>query len=255
MPEFTEDGMNEATSRASDRFLAAFSRLEKLLEKTAGTGGKKGFSADLSRAKEQDPIVRRHVDNLRELADLRNAIVHERTDGHPIAEPHENTVRELERLTELLASPPKVESLLPIDVRNCSPSDRVGTAARLMRDNAFSQLPIVEEGRFYGLLTAEAIALWLADAFSEESEDLDILEEVFVGEILPFRPPESAERFFGRHNVLNDIVSAFEQEQAEGRYLQAVLITQTGKREEKILGILTPADLPLLYRESGMLNS
>ncbi len=193
------------------------------------------------RAREKHSLVRRHFISLQELADLRNAIVHERTDGHPIAEPHESTVHELERLTGLLASPSRLESLLPIDVCTCPPGDRIGTAARAMRLGAFSQLPVIENERFLGLLTAESIALWLPEAFSEE---LDILEEVIVGEILRFRPPESTDRFFGRRALFYDVIGAFEEELAEGRYLQAVLITQNGRPEERLLGILTPSDLP-----------
>jgi CBS domain-containing protein len=238
--------------RASDRFLAAFSQLERLIKRMGGSGGKGGFSTNLDRAKKNNALVRRHAVDLSELADLRNAIVHERTDGHPIAEPHESTVLELERLVGLLESPPKVESLLPIQLRSCHPSERIGAAARVMSQKAFSQLPVVENGRFVGLLTAEAIAFWLADAFSG---DLGLLGEVSVERVLPFKPPESTHRFLGRHDLLEEVITSFEHEQAEGRYLQAALITHSGKPDETVLGILTSADLPNLYRRSGILRT
>ncbi|MGI6588953.1 MAG: hypothetical protein ACOX2N_09395 [Peptococcia bacterium] len=51
------------------------------------------FGQLVKKSEKIEKSVRTYADDLIEFADLRNAIVHKRSDGvHPIAEPHLNTV-------------------------------------------------------------------------------------------------------------------------------------------------------------------
>ena len=129
------------TQANSERFLSAFSRIEHHLRKMTNSTKQDTFSAVLSRASSH-PTIRGFSDDLREFADLRNAIVHERGDGQPIAEPHVKTVHRLEYIDKLISQPPTVESLGTMAVITCSPGDRIGQAAREMLNGNFSQLPV-----------------------------------------------------------------------------------------------------------------
>src|SRR5919201_3927910 len=100
--------LGETPISSSAKFLDAIAAIETLLRKMSGAGRLVGFYQLVDSAAQRSPSVRRHKDDLKEYADLRNAIVHERSGGRAIAEPHERVVSELRRLAVALANPPRV---------------------------------------------------------------------------------------------------------------------------------------------------
>jgi hypothetical protein len=76
----------------SGRFLNASAPIEKHLRTIVDGERYVTFAALVDKASAGSAVVRRYRDDLREYGDLRNAIVHERSDGYPIAEPHANVV-------------------------------------------------------------------------------------------------------------------------------------------------------------------
>lgn len=72
----------------SERFLNAFNSIEHSLRKLAKKEKGTRFYKLVNIASEHYQIVQHFSNDLKEFADLRNAIVHERTDGHVIAEPN-----------------------------------------------------------------------------------------------------------------------------------------------------------------------
>ena len=82
----------------SDRFLVAFSRIEQSLRKMTKSSKQDSFGTLLDRA--TSTTIRRFSNDLREFAELRNAIVHERGGGYVIAEPHPETVHRLNQATQ-----------------------------------------------------------------------------------------------------------------------------------------------------------
>ena len=232
----------------SDRFLSAFSRIEQHLRKITQSSKQDTFSTVLSRVVSQ-ATIKGFSDDLREFADLRNAIVHERGGGYAIAEPHQGTVERLEQIEKFISQPPTVESLGTIPVVTCSPSDPIGKAAKAMLNGKFSQLPVYHQEQCIGLLTSETIARWIAAKFQP---DLDILEEAPVEQVLLYREEDSIYQFISRKTPIADVVALFDRTAHGGKSLDAVIITHSGKPDQKPLQILTVYDLPQLYRESGL---
>jgi predicted transcriptional regulator len=229
----------------SNRFLAAFARIEKRLrELTKGTKGDT-FSSLLSRAN-TEPSVKRFAEDLHEFGDLRNAIVHERGGGFVIAEPHETTVDRLEQIERYISKPPTVENLRRIKVVTCGLADRIGKAAKIMLDSKFSQLPVYDNGKCIGLLTTQAIAWWVATQFKT---DIGLLEEDSVEQVLRHTDEDTIYKFVLRTAAIIDVVTLFEQAAHNGKILSAVMVTANGKSNEQPLGILTVYDLPQLYRK------
>ena len=75
----------------SQIFLNSFSEIEEYLQRYTNTIRHDSFT-NLVKASRTNSIIREFKTDLFELKGLRNAIVHERTDGHVIAEPHDSTV-------------------------------------------------------------------------------------------------------------------------------------------------------------------
>jgi len=188
--------------------------------------------------------VRRFTTDLEEFADLRNAIVHERTDGHVIAEPNDRAVAEIEHIASLLCAPPKVLPCFQRDVLALQRDDSAAKAVEAMLEESFSQVPIYDGERFLALLTTNTVARWLG---SSVEEDIFSLSETCIPEVLQYIEDQDNHCFLGRGATLFEVLEEFQGRQRSGKRLDAILITHGGKRSESLLGIITVWDLPKVH--------
>lgn len=241
-------GRGGAADSATDRFLDAYASIERVLRRSVGDGTADSFASLVGRAAKHNSIVRRFQTDLRELGDLRNAIVHERSDGHPIAEPFRSTVDLIEKIARLVDDPPLALSIVgQMSVQTCSPTATVAEAAMQMRAGDFSQLPVVEERRTIGLLTAETITRWLASQLSADGGV--ILAEHTVEEVLPHtESPDGQWTIVPRTASVFEVLDLFEHSFTAGQELDAVLFTDRGTADQAILALAAVYDVPRLYR-------
>lgn len=228
-----------------EAFLDAFVSIEMYLRHSVPCRANEPFGAVLARAASQNLVVRRFVDDLREYAELRNAIVHQRRGGEPIAEPHLRAVEDLQRIAAVVTDPPRIRGLGRMEVMVCAPDTTVHDAARTMYDGNFSQLPVYRDRQWVGLLTSEAITRWLASGYDGEDGSPGVQP---VQSVLRFRESTSVEAFVDEDCAILEVVDLFEKTARRGKRLDAVLVTQHGNRHEHPLHILTLTDLPRLYR-------
>lgn len=92
----------------STRFLNAFTEIEHYLRKQSGSSTFESLGSLLRKAANSSKPIKMHRRNLEELADLRNAIVHERRNGETIAEPHLDIDKEIELIKDQVIQPPKI---------------------------------------------------------------------------------------------------------------------------------------------------
>lgn len=233
----------------SERFLNAFIEIEQELRSIVGSDRYLSFYNLVNRASSINKTVEIFAIYLKEYADLRNAIVHERIDGQPIAEPHETAVLHLEEILDILKSPPRIEDGFLGEVVTCTPSDPIGYAMKRMLCESFSQFPVYMDSKFVGLLTAETVARWVADRLSC---GVGLIEEESVSEVLKYTEYPENYAFIGRKATLFEVLSLFEEFNKQGRILKAVIVTSTGDKHEIPVGILTTFDLSKLYEKVGM---
>ena len=233
------------TPKNSERFLDAFVRIEQHLRRVANRENWIGFSSLVDEVAKKDAAVRNYRIKLKEYADLRNAIVHERIDGRPIAEPHDETVLDIEHIASILLQPPRLAPSFLCEVTVCSPGDFIGTVAKTMVNNDFSQIPVYDNGQFRAMLTANTITRWIA---SELESGIGLLEEKPVEEVLEFQEDNEACHFVKKDDTIFDVLEIFEKDSRAGKSLSAIIITGSGSRSEKPIGILTIADHPRLVR-------
>lgn len=234
----------------STTFLDEFAELEKWLRKVTNSGKDISFVAMVDKASKSNPAVKANMDSLKEFADLRNAIVHERTDSHVIAEPNDQAVVEFRRISQLVRKPPQLLSLIHQGgVICCRLGDQIGDALRSMHEGAFSQLPILNDDKVVvDVLTAETIARWLA---SEVSNDSISLRETKIEDVLKHKEKRSRYVFKSRDASVYDVLGVFEEYLDKGLDVDAILITQDGRPNQSLLRILTIYDVPELRRALG----
>jgi CBS domain-containing protein len=193
--------------------------------------------------------VARYSDDRKEYADLRNAIIHERSDGRVIAEPNNAAVSDLGRLQSVLLNPPKVQPTFQGKVHTREASQALGEAVAVMPEGSFSQLPVMEKGRVMGLLASNTIARWLGH---EVATDLFSLRETTTAEVLRYTEGSENHGFLGRMSTLFEALARFADFAAHGKNLDAVLLTHHGQSNESLLGILTLYDLPKILKMLGL---
>ncbi|MCM3089245.1 CBS domain-containing protein [Bhargavaea ginsengi] len=229
------------TASNSERFLVAFNRIEKALEKMTGSNTYVSFFKLIDFAKKKNAIVRRFEDDLREYGDLRNAIVHHRTAiEYAIAEPHGEVVEKIEQIDRILTEPPVAGGQFRRQVRIFSPDDSLADALRMAGKKKDFQIPVFEDGEFRGLISPSGLMEYLAetvadDVISREITTLsDILRHIHTGRSYEFISANLS--VYAAEEMFSDAV-------VKGRRLEALLITENGRRDEKLIGIITPWDL------------
>ncbi len=232
----------------SDVFLESFSSIEKHLRSITGATRRVSFYELLNGASQKSPVVRRLITDLKEYADLRNAIVHERTDGHVIAEPNEAAVNDLKLIKELVIAPPRVIPTFQKHVTSLDESVSIGEAVTVMREHAFSQVPVTAANKFIGLLTSNTIARWLA---SQVEDEILSLKENQISEVLKHTEDPDNYAFLRRNADVFQAMEQFDLFENRGKRLEAVLITQNGEATESFLGVITLYDVPRLLDQMG----
>jgi len=233
----------------SEAFLNTFAAVEIWLRNQANVGRATSFYELVDRVARLHTHVRRYKDDLKEFADLRNAIVHERTDGHVIAEPNVRAVADFEIIRQAFVNPPKLIPKFQKIVKTRDASESIAAAVNDMREGSFSQLPVTVDARVAALLTSETIARWLA---SEIANDLVSLADTPISNVLPHAEDPNQYCFLPRSATVFDVLDRFEDYVSRGKDLDAILITDSGNSDQTLLGIVTIHDLPAALKMLGL---
>lgn len=225
-------------SRAEE-FIRSYNEIADHMRRTTGLGADVPFSMLVSRAAEKSAAIRMHAEQLKDYADLRNAIVHHRTyPGEIIAEPSEEVMIRFRGIVQSALSPKLLIPTFQRKIRQFAPNEPLVEALKHMKDNDYSQIILRTENGL-SILSVEGIAQWLEQ---RANEDLVSLAEAKVGDAHPCEPSGSC-RLMGRNLSIYDAREAFVRAVAKKQpRLFAVIITQTGKHTEEPLGVATPWD-------------
>jgi len=226
----------------SDKFLDAFNQIEQVLNERFRPGFHVGFAELIRRMQSTDSVIKRFGADLREYAELRNAIVHNRRENFVIAEPHPDIVEEICRIRDLILNPPSIANLPHRDIFRITKQASVKETLITFGKNDFTRCPIVDGNRIIGLLTARSIARWLSSSISQ----LDELKTANIEQVLPWAIKEKY-AIVNSRSRLHDVYELFKAQLRDGGSLQAVIVTKTGRPELPILNIITASDLPMIF--------
>ncbi len=229
----------------SERFLRAFSRIERFLKEKASHQRHRSFYQLVEFVAQRDPAVKEFEMDLKEYADLRNAIIHERRGGDVIAEPNVYAVEDIVRIAALIRKPPAVLPLFQVKIAELSENEPISRAVALIYSHSISQVPIRRGATVVALLTANTISRWLGACSSQQYIDLNATP---ISTVLRYTEDRENHVFLSRTASVFDVLKLFHRVEHEGKRLDAILITNQGKPHEKTLGIVTISDLPKAFR-------
>ncbi|MDM5338194.1 hypothetical protein QUF84_13285 [Fictibacillus enclensis] len=110
----------------------------------------------------------------------------------------------------------------------------------VIREKEFSQFPIYEGNTFRGLITEHGITNWMA---KHVDEDIIQFSDTRLYDILPHIGEVGNYQFIGRNESIYIAEEKFKESIKQGTRLDAILITHSGKSNEKLLGIITTWDI------------
>ncbi|MCC9608496.1 CBS domain-containing protein [Blastopirellula sp. JC732] len=235
--------------RDTDRFISAFNSIEQHLRQLVGAAEHRTFSDMLHEAGHGNALVHRLSSDLRQLAELRNFIVHRYREHAPLALPSELSLQKIERIRDALLKPATLHSLFHKVVYCCRPSDPIGAVAQTMHQHDVRQLPVYEEQTCVGLLTAQTLTRWLA---ARLATGVGLVEEESVANILQYQSDPNQHEFADHRATVTDAFNRLEKHFHAGRPLRAIILTPHGRPSEMPTGIVTAGNIAVLLKAVGL---
>ncbi len=172
------------------------------------------------------------------IADVRNAIVHGKTEAYCyVAVPTPPLVQKLRVCRDRLMHPARAIPTFQRKVEAVSNHDTLARVLKIIAQRKYSQFPVYESERFRGLLTENGITRWLANHVANKLSLVE-LADVPVKEVLENEEKRKNYQFVAREFRVDDVRALF----AGHELLEAVLVTASGKDSESLLGIATRWD-------------
>ena len=218
----------------STRFINAFVSIEMHLKEILNTGYLP-FNQLVYRASKIDKVVRHYQLDLNEFAQLRNAIMHTRAgQDRIIAEPHDEIVEEIETILKHLTRAPKTLDFFKKEVYCADIKDDFRQVIAVKKDKHYSVMPVYDGKRYLGIIH---------DALYRRAVENEIPIDSFE-DLLKLQEKKDRVVFMDKDCALVDVLSAFNEVQAKGTRIIAIIITNKGHMNEFPLSILTLKDLP-----------
>lgn len=229
----------------TEEFLQLYRRLE--------FEGRVNFFPD---AKESDNIIGRLI-NTTQLKKfkgeldycrvVRNFLVHNpRVNGVYPIEPSREMIELLKKCIITINNPPTVIdcAIKSEDLYTACLDDRIIEVLDMMNRFIYTYVPIIEDKRLIGVISHNSFFTHIC-----KKKTITIEEDTLIRELFEYMQlDEHLNEYFSfvsRNTVLNEIEKAFKYnyKTRKRKLIGAMFITENGKREEEILGMITPWDI------------
>lgn len=228
---------------SSAKFLQQFKRLERRLKEISGTQADNiRFSDVIKMAKRNNPVIEYKEGLIWDLYGLRNVFAHSDREKY-IAQINELAFESIGEILSLIDNPPKVGDVFSCEVYYANIDEITENVLRKMQKDLFTHVPIYDGGKFLGLLTETTLLDWLMENINQGQAQF---YKKLVSDINPkyLNSKTNMYRFISQNTSIFEAYQMFENAIDVDKRLGALLITNDGKKEGKLVGIITAWDLP-----------
>lgn len=225
----------------AERFIVAFNKIEKYFTQQLDDTSYVPFFRAVLRLRKKNAIVNRYHNDLLEYSELRNAIVHNRTEvNYTIADPHIEIVEAIEKIADEMTAPKLVIPTFAKTLKVLQADLTVKEILNVIRETKFTQFPIYRSKQFVGLLTDKKVLHWIAHHMNGDFTELlqtpliQLIDDNGIDQNYLFIPRTMD--IYQAEELLLDMFKKHEE-------IAALLITEDGKSNQKLLGMVTPKDL------------
>ncbi len=220
-----------------ERFIASYNKLVQALKNTYDLKPAMGFSEVVRKLAPLNSVVKKYEDKLIEFGRLRNAIVHGAGD-EIIAEPNIEIVEELEQITRLITTPPRVLDVLPKrEVYSCDGDSSLASVCKKMYESGYSIVPVYLKKTLVGVINRKMIVDAIGGAVST-GLSVDALLKQPVASSLEVLNVSVHYEVAPSSITIDSILFMFQQ----NRKLSTVVITQNGEYTEQAMAVVVTSD-------------
>lgn len=226
----------------SEDFLDYYDKIDLYLKKTGNHDSEVTFAQKVKTSR--NAVVKCYKNELLALGELRNAIIHyPKIKKKVIAEPHDEVVLQIKDFYEKITNPIKVIPEFQHEVLGAHENDFINNILMEMGKKSFSQFPVFDNNGFViEVISTNTIARWLSSQL--ESNGTIIVENVKIKALMDEIEFRDNYKFIPRNTSIYAAYDLFiEHINTFKRNLDALFITSSGKREDKLLGLVTIEDV------------
>ncbi len=229
-----------------EKFLDFFKKLEKFLriEYNRGNYSYSGFMSTIYKIKKsnQNPLIanKLNFDILHQASQIRNIISH----NNDVVIPSEKFLADFEKVVDKICEPLKVENIMIkfSNLKTAGLNTNVGEVINMLKEHGFNTIPIIDHDELMGVFTEKSVYDYLSmnqhKSLTKDMKIRDILESIDLNS-----DPRKYFDFIGRDASINEAYDFFTNDLKSRRELLLLLVTEQGKREQKLLGIVALRDI------------
>ncbi len=233
----------------SQRFIKIYNHLDDYMRDLLDESVKVSHTYLIDTLAKKNSLFRHYKNDLKEFAELRNAIVHNthfsgKRFGEAIAEPINEAIKLYEELLHHVMQPKTAKDLYRrIDaetVLTANLNSPLIQIIKLMHNRKNTCVPILEAGKLVGVFSENVLLSLIA-----RNDVLDF-NNLKVREIVDYIDINSHHgEYFVFCKINDDIfkIKAFFQNQNSKKRLEMIFVTGNGNPKEHILGVISPWDL------------
>ena len=229
----------------SEEFISLYNKLDRFMKEKLSRNDGFSHTRMITYMARQHGMFRRHESELKSLARLRNAIIHNMYPdrAETIAEPHEYVVKRYQEIINSLLEPPKALSIavLKKDIYVTTLEDNATRVMKAMNENRYTHVPVMDNGKMFGIFSENTVFTYIAEKSTCIRENPRIKD---FADFIPLEKHKSEHFIFkDRDSLICDIEELFHRELEGHRRLAVVYITENGRSDEELLGMITSWDI------------
>ncbi len=225
----------------AEKFISLYNEIDHFLRVTLHEEKWVSYHELVERSAKFNRIIREYEEDLEQIGDLRNAIVH-RSTGEIIAIPSDTIVRRAEEILKKLKAPPLVIPMFQKEILTADAEESIAKVIKLMRDNNFSKIPVYESSKFLFLATAEAVVRYISENLTAD------LRNSRIKNVFGYMEHRNNCQFVSKDTDIFKVAEIFEIYHRNGEKLDAVIITEDGGENSPPVGIITLFDVGMIYK-------
>ena len=239
---FTEEG---------NKLIDLFKELEEIIRKKCNANGiiteNTTLDSQIKELSKKNSVVRKYQDELMIIKQVRNINTHQRNDkyGYVVCPNPEMNIK-LKTIIDEIKNPPTIyNSNICVKRQNMycrNIDDTIEETIKVMIEKVYTHIPIFENDTLVGVFSENT----LLDIVNKETGILIEKNTTFreFQDYLKIENHSSEEfKFISRNKNIYDIEDIFKDYFTRNKRLGCVYITENGKENEKILGMLTAWDV------------
>ena len=234
------DSMERQISNA-ERFITAYNAIDHILRSLYSFKKSLTFTDVIHKSVMFNSVVRKYEDDLLDYGRLRNAIIHRSNGNYIIAEPHEDVVEKIEKLADIIATPPlALDRISNHEVLTLSADASAKDVISLMARSGYSNIPIYKDNTLIGVANGQRVLDVLGEELNAGNKNIDkYLQTTTASELIE---KSTSISYFTLADENLTIESAMQQFETN-RKLLLILITKNGSYNELPLGVITITDV------------